>query len=222
MTTQLIAGAGGMVPYEAAPDYDRHNKGITSHFFIKREPLLDEKGHPILDACGKPSESEIELCTISIAGDLLSEVTGPAVDGTPMSPHIRIADAYAKWKSGEETSSGTRLSGWGEPGLTPRMLRDLADLHIESVEDLANVSDAHIPRLVDGRMWRQKAVAWIATHPSPEEASEIQKLKAANEVMAARLAALEKAAKTPKPSSAAVRKKMEALRERKAAKHPSS
>jgi hypothetical protein len=134
-----------------------------------------------------------------------------------MSPHIRFAAAYEKWKAGDNSVASTRLADWGEPAMTGRMLRDLEDLHVTSIEDLANVSDAHISRLIDGRAWRSKALAWIAAHPSPEEASEIQKLKEQNATMAARLEALEKAAKAPKAPSAAKQKKMEALRAKKAA-----
>jgi len=114
-TTLIASQHGGMVPIEGPPDYQRHNAGVTPHFFKRSDPVCDEKGVPILDACGKATEMEIELCTIVIAGDALSECTCPAVDSTPMSPHIRFGAQYDAWKRGEETRGGTALNAWNQP-----------------------------------------------------------------------------------------------------------
>jgi hypothetical protein len=61
MSVIASAPTGG---FDAPPDYQRHNQGITAKFFIKREPILDEKGLPAIDACGKPLEHEMEVCQI--------------------------------------------------------------------------------------------------------------------------------------------------------------
>jgi hypothetical protein len=56
--------AGGM---EEAPNWEVHNRGISTCFFTRSDKLLDDDGHPILDATGVPSEHVTEICQISIA-----------------------------------------------------------------------------------------------------------------------------------------------------------
>jgi hypothetical protein len=132
MPTTLISSDSGVYPFDGPVDFARHNKGVRAHFFTRSDKVVDEKGQPILDACGNPSEHEIELVTISIAGDLNTEYTGLAHDGTEMSPHLRFADEYQRWKAGDESTSGTKLEAWDGSNLSARMIRDMADLHIKS------------------------------------------------------------------------------------------
>lgn len=199
-----------MIPFEGEIDFRLHNKGIVPRFFVRADPVYDEKGSPVIDACGKPQEIELELCTISIVGDPFSELTCPAVDSSPMSPHIRFAEQYQSWKAGTDLSVGTSLDAWGQADMTPRFMDDLNRLNIMTVEDLGAVSDAHVTRIVDGRQWRSRAVAWMEARPKKEELSEIQKLKEANEVLMARLDEMDK--------KEAIRAKMEGVRAGKEAK----
>jgi hypothetical protein len=63
--------------------------------------------------------------------------------------------------------------------MTPRLIRELDEvLHIHTIQGLSNISDAHVSKFVDGRMWRSKAQAWVAAHPSPAEETELAKLRA--------------------------------------------
>jgi hypothetical protein len=81
-------------------------------------------------------------------------------------------------------------------------ISNLADLHIKSVEDLAAVSDVHVTKIIHGRDLRAKAVAWIAAHPSRQEASEPAKLREQNEMLVKRIIALEAARTVPTPPAA--------------------
>jgi hypothetical protein len=44
----------------------------------------------------------------------MTEYTGLAHDGTEMSPDVRFADEYQRWKAGDESTSGTKLEAWPE------------------------------------------------------------------------------------------------------------
>jgi predicted RecB family nuclease len=100
-------------------------------------------------------------------------------------------------------------------GLQPRVLRDLHDMHCETVEDLAAISDGNVTRIVNWRALGEQAIEYlrIKAEQSPEMAALLEQ----NEKLLARIEALEKAKTAPRPLPAMSRK-MEALRRRKAAK----
>lgn len=185
--------------FEAPPDFGRHNHGVNAKFFVEREPILDEAGKPTFDVWQRPIESERELCTITIAGDGLTEITVPAVDSTPMSPHVRFAEQYASWKAGVDHLAGTPLGAWNQADMLPRLVDDLGRLNIVTVEGLAAVSDSHVVKMIDGRSWRARAIAWVAARPKAAEVSEIAELRAENEAFKLRFEALEKAGGANKP-----------------------
>jgi hypothetical protein len=135
--TRLMPVAGGVSPFDLPVDWARHNAGITPSFFIRTEPKLDGDGNFILYATGKIAEHVLECVRISIAGDCYTEAVQPVDDVIKE----RFALQYDAWKRGDESPSGTRLTDWNQPGMTARMIRDLEDLHIRSVEDLASISE---------------------------------------------------------------------------------
>ena len=186
--TRLIGTAGGMTPFDVPVDWSRHNVGITPSFFIRTEPKLDEDGKPVIDATGKPAEHHLECVRIQIVGDCFTEAVQPVDDVIKE----RFSEAYARWKANDLTINGTRLEDWTEANLSERTIRDMADLNIRSVEDLANLADVHVSRIIDGRSLRRRAQEWLEAHPRAEEASEIASLKAQNDELVKRLEALEK------------------------------
>jgi hypothetical protein len=112
----------------------------------------------------------------------------------PVDEHIRqrFAEAYARWKAGEEGVIGTRLSDWGQSELTAKLLQEFEALHVKTVEDLANISDSHIGKLIHGRVWRGRAIEFLRTHPRPQDATEMQQLLNQNEELLSRISKLEK------------------------------
>jgi hypothetical protein len=70
------------------------------------------------------------------------------------------------------------------------MIRDMNDLSIFSVENLAALADIHTSRIIDGtsriidgRALRRRAQEWLEAHPSRQEESEMAKLRAQNEAL---------------------------------------
>jgi hypothetical protein len=207
---------------EGPPDYLRHNKGIRARFFTRADPIVDTAGKPVLDVTGKPKEYVIELCTITIIGDPFSEITCLTVDSTEMSPHLRFQAEYEAWKSGKDVQLVTRLEDWNEGGMNERFIRNLNSLNIHTVEDLANVSDVHVTRIMHGRDLRNKAINWLKAHSSRREDDQVAQLRAQNEALMKRLdaalAALDKATAAKKPTSEAQLQHMARMREARGAK----
>jgi hypothetical protein len=60
---------------------------------------------------------------------------------------------------------GLKLEAWPEGNLSARMIQDLGDLHIKTVEDLAAVSDVDVTRIQHGRELRAKQLpGWQPIH----------------------------------------------------------
>lgn len=134
-------------------DYAPHNKGITPVFFI--EAVLD---HAATEKEGRTIYCEKERVGIHIAGDPFSVATHPVTKEIVS----RFREEYEAWKKNMSGSHirGTPLKVW--PLSTPRMIKELEAIHVFSVEDLASVSDGNIHYICDGRLIRDRAIAWLA------------------------------------------------------------
>jgi hypothetical protein len=135
-------------------NYAEMNKGVTPIFFTI--PVQD---FAETEKEGRPRFREMEHVRIVVAGDMLNVGTYPVTDVE----RERFSEAYRKWKEGskERHIEGTPLSQCGL--LTPIQCKEFEAINIFSVEQLAGVSDTNIQRLPDGRIWREKAIAWLAT-----------------------------------------------------------
>lgn len=69
---------------------------------------------------------------------------------------------FDEWKKGNDIGVvGTHLKVW--PGISPAEIVNCASLNIHTVEDLAQVSDAHLGSLgLNGRILRDKAKAYLS------------------------------------------------------------
>ena len=133
-------------------DFNEMNKGVTPMFKII--PLPDPARS---EAEGHPCFSESEEVTLFVAGDTFNVVNHPVTDEI----RKRFPSEYAAWKANRDISqiNGTPLSMW--PEVAPALRMEFEALNIRSVEDLAAVSDGNISRIMDGRVWRAKAAAWL-------------------------------------------------------------
>lgn len=156
-------GDGGMV------DYTAMNKGVTPVFFI--EPIPDDKA---TEAAGAVRMREQEMVRIVVAGDMLNIATSPVTEELK----VRFAFQYDAWKVKRQEMhiEGTPLKNW--PMISAIRIAEFNAVGIFSVENLAAVSDTNIGKLADGRIWREKAIAWLE---SAEKNGAAAKYAAENE-----------------------------------------
>ena len=133
-------------------DYAAMNKGITPIFFT--EPVPDEKA---TEEAGAVRMFELEMVRIQVAGDMLNVATAP-VDAAVKE---RFAVQYEAWKTRKQARhiEGTPLKDW--PLITALRIAEFEAVGIFSVENLSSVSDTNVTKLADGRVWREKATAWL-------------------------------------------------------------
>ena len=132
-------------------DYSQMNKGITPLFYI--QPVPDEKA---TEKAGAVRYLEQEMVKIFVTGDLNN------VHNSPVLPEHkeRFAEAYAAFKNKESRHiEGTPLKHW--PMIPPLRVAEFEAMNIFSVENLRDTSDNNIQKLADGRVWREKASAWL-------------------------------------------------------------
>jgi hypothetical protein len=156
-------GQGGNVDYAAM------NKGITPVFFI--EPVPDEKA---TEAAGAVRMREQEMVRIHVAGDMLNVHCSPV-----LAEHKeRFAVQYEAWQTKRQAKHivGTPLKNW--PMITTIRIAEFEAMGIFSVENLRDTSDTNIQKLADGRIWREKASAWLE---SAEKNGVAAKFAAENE-----------------------------------------
>lgn len=179
-------------------DFAAMNKGATPIFFT--EPVINEKAS---EEQGRVVCDDLERVRIQIAGDTLSAPVHPVDDYYK----ARFSLEYQRWKLTREARhvSGTPLEMW--PQVTPARIKEFESVNVFSVDDLAVVSDGNIVRLQDGRMWRDKAIAWLRV--ASETASET-KFAAENERLVQRIEALENGRRPESSSKSNRSEKMKA------------
>lgn len=166
-------------------DYALMNKGITPIFFIEAVP--DDKA---TEAAGAVRMYEQEMVRLQIVGDMLNVANSPVDAGIKQ----RFAVEYEAWKAGKEARhiQGTPLKNW--PMISAIRIAEFEAVGIFSVENLSDVSDANVVRLADGRVWREKAIAWLASAKdnavSVQYAAENERLKADMDEMRKQIADL--------------------------------
>lgn len=148
---------------QSGVDYSMVNKGVTPIFFI--EPIPDEKA---TEEAGAVRMREQEMIRIHVAGDMLN------VSVSPVLPEHkeRFAAQYEAWKTKKTGRhiDGTPLKNW--PMIPAIRIAEFEAMGIFSVENLSDVSDVNIVKLADGRVWREKARAWLASAKDNGSASK--------------------------------------------------
>lgn len=104
-----------------------------------------------------------------------------------------IKGAFDAWKSGqEEPIEGTALEAW--PGVTKGQISTLRNMHIRTVEALADANDAAMERIgMGGRALVDRARKFVEVRNSGAAAmaSKTAQLEASNKMLSDRLAELE-------------------------------
>ena len=152
-------------------DYAQMNKGVTPIFFVEYlpDPAASERD-------GMAKMREFERVRIIVAGDSLNQPVAPLDDAMKE----RFSEQYAKWKANkaERHIEGTRITDW--PAITRLQAAEFHANGVFSVENLRDLSDAHVAKFADGRIWREKAGAWLET---AKNGAHDMKLAAENERM---------------------------------------
>lgn len=171
-------------------DYSAMNKGVTPEF--KKEAIINERES---EQQGRAVYDDVEIVHIHVAGDSNS-IHSTLVDSAVKN---RFPEQYAHWKRTEEGRhiTGTPLKMW--PMASPSFIREMEAISIFSVDDLANIADVHVSRIPDGRVWRERALAWLKA--AGDTAAE-SRFAAENERLRERLEALEgRLDPPPKPTA---------------------
>ncbi len=165
--------------------FAEQNKGVTPIFFF--EDVQDDAATEKAGTLRMRQEERVRLFTV---GDPNSSPVHP------ITPEIkqRFAAAYKEWQQTRKNDhiEGVPLSVW--PLVTRAFVMELNALHIRSVEDLSIASDMTIARIVDGRVWRDKAKAWLEANKdagaAAKYAAEASRLRDDNAELKRQLAEL--------------------------------
>ena len=156
-------GPGGRV------DYAEQNRGVTPIFSVEARPFIDEDG--------MIQNGEQEIVKILVAGDQWNQAVKPVDDEI----RARFAAEYARFKAGatKKGTIGIQLGDW--PAITKNKVAEFALLNVFTVENLADISDQNLSKIMDGRAWREKAKGWLAGNKDAaaamKMAEENQRLK---------------------------------------------
>jgi len=149
---------------EGGTQYAAMNKGVFPVFFI-----LEEEDPAATEKEGYIRIREMECVKIVTAGDGLSAPVLPVNDAIK----ARFRVEYKAWLADREDDAhviGTPLTAW--PLMSRTMGAQLKANNIRSVEDLSSVSDSNVATLPDGRIWREKAIAWLASSKKAASAAK--------------------------------------------------
>jgi hypothetical protein len=141
---------------------EQNNRGLEVEFFLEtleREDLVNEENGEVT----KREPLQEERIRIRVAGDSCNEFVGPV----SAEHRERFKIQYQSWKGDHEARAvasrrATPLKSWDEPGMTPAFANDLERLNILSVESLAYLPDSAVTKFPRGRMWRDRALAFLS------------------------------------------------------------
>lgn len=104
---------------------------------------------------GRPIFEDVEYVKIIVPGDR-DEVHRPARE----SDRRQFQQQYAAFKAGKEAPvTGTPLTAW--PSLTASQVAELAFFNVKTVEQLADLPDAHAQKFMGIQAIKQKAKAFL-------------------------------------------------------------
>lgn len=168
-------------------DYTAMNKGVTPIFFV--EPIPDDKA---TEEAGAVRMREQEMVRIVVAGDMLNVATSPITEEIKQ----RFSVQYEQWKTKriEHHIEGTPLKNW--PLIPAIRVAEFTSIGVFSVENLRDISDSNISKLQDGRVWREKATAWLLSAKehgaAAKYAAEAERLRDDNKELHAKMDAMAK------------------------------
>lgn len=152
------------MPYEYTEDY--HKAEITPGYTDARyagdsslwvqfglEPMPDDEASA---KEGRPIFKEVEHIKIMQPGNKESIILRPVTD----LDRGRFRKQYENWKSGhEDLIEGTPLEQW--PAVTRAQVEELKHFNVRTVEQLADISDAHAQKFMGINSLRRLAQEYI-------------------------------------------------------------
>ncbi len=142
------------------------------------------------EAEGRPIFEDVDYIEIRIPGARDVAYCQPVtqIDRDRFPEHWRLYKARMQ----AEVVQGTPLAEW--PQISRSLAEELKFLHITTVEQLANVSDANIQRIMGGHGLKAKAKAFLESGTELESTrQQLAAQEALNKQLLARLEALENA-----------------------------
>lgn len=125
--------------------------------------------------------------------DWFAKLAGDVAEGRFKSEWLTAyRGIYADWKAGNESPlNGTDIRNW--PVVSPAQIKNLLELHVHTIEDLAAANEEVISGIgMGGRMLKQKAIDWLnSAESSGKPSEELAALRASNEDLKTRNASLE-------------------------------
>ena len=152
------------------PNNNEGDKSLLVKFYSKpREDKAKslEEGRPIfVDVC---------YVDIRIAGSRTGHIARPAT----MADKARFPRHYQAFTNREEMPlEGTPLKEWA--AITRSRVEELAFINVKTVEQLANMPDNNVAKLMGGNALKQKAKDWLET--AKEKAGELKFKQLADEM----------------------------------------
>ena len=153
MQSQFDAGFG---TYDEAS-----NLANQARFAMDHKLYVQFYVRPVMHAyksseAGRPIYEEKEYIKVIVPGDSKTTVDCPADETFKQ----RFAKQYDKFKRGlEQAVTGTPLEMW--PQMTVGLCAELKGIGVQTVGQLAGLSDGNAQRFMGANMWRQKAQAFL-------------------------------------------------------------
>ncbi len=139
-----------------------------------------EAGRPIYD--GK------DYIKIYTPGSQLSVIDAPVTDGNYLQ---RFGKRYEEWKqSRQNIQSGTPLEMWPQMLSNVTLIAELKASHVHTVEQLADLPDSAVQKLMGGIELRRRAGEYLATAKAGAADAEKEAMKAELEQLKAQMAEL--------------------------------
>ena len=164
--------------------YDKDNKLLVQfHTKAILNPVKStEAKRPIYD--------QKDYIKIYTPGSQLSVIDAPVTDGNYMQ---RFGKRYEEWKkSRENLQSGTPLEMFPQMLGNVALVAELRSMHIHTVEQLADLPDSAVQKIMGGIELRRRAGEYLATSKAGAADAEKEQMKADLEALKAQLAALTK------------------------------
>lgn len=137
---------------------------------------------------GRPIFEDREYIRIVQPGNKENIIERPATE-MDLARFPRHYQAFKQRVNDEEYVEGTRLEEW--PAITRSQVAELKYLHVNTVEQLANLSDANTQGFMGLNLLKQKAATYLEASNVTKAAEEMESLRATNATMAEQLAALQ-------------------------------
>ena len=180
----MVAIAEDRPPYvifEARAEEDRNASIEAGHY------VAHDVDFAIITPIGSKDRIERPVA------DWFAKLTGDVAEGRFKSEWLKAyRGIYADWKAGNESPLiGTDIRNW--PVVSPAQIRNLLEIHVHTIEDLAVANEEVISSIgMGGRALKQKAIDWLASAASSGKPSEeLASLRASNEDLKTRNASME-------------------------------